>query len=65
MSDTPPEHSHDPGWCQIRLKGHLGLRWAARFDGMTLTTSSTWSGAVAWPLAGRQGLQALTHHLAG
>ena len=25
------------GRYQIRLKGHLGPRWAARFDGMTLT----------------------------
>jgi hypothetical protein len=26
------------GRYEIRLKGHLGPRWAARFDGMTLTT---------------------------
>ncbi len=38
MSDTSAGHTHNPGRYEIRLKGHLGVRWAARFDGMTLTT---------------------------
>jgi hypothetical protein len=32
---------HDnPGWYEIRLKGHLGSRWSAWFDGLTLTHDS-------------------------
>jgi hypothetical protein len=38
MSDRSAGHSYDPVRYEIRLKGHLGSRWAARFDGMTLTT---------------------------
>ena len=29
----------EPSLYQIRLKGHLGPRWAAYFDGFTLTNS--------------------------
>ena len=28
------------GWYEIRLKGHLDSRWAAWFDGLTLTNES-------------------------
>jgi hypothetical protein len=38
MTDTPAGHGHGAGRYEIRLKGHLGPRWAARFEGMTLTT---------------------------
>jgi hypothetical protein len=38
MSDTSAGHANNPGRYEIRLKGHLGSRWAARFDGMALTT---------------------------
>jgi hypothetical protein len=32
---------HDnPGHYEIRLKGHLGFRWTAWFDGLTLTHDS-------------------------
>ncbi len=27
---------HEPGTYTIRIKGHLGKRWAARFGGMTV-----------------------------
>ena len=30
--------AEEPGWYEIRVKGHLADRWAAWFDGMTLTT---------------------------
>jgi hypothetical protein len=29
---------HQAGRYEIRLQGHLGARWSAWFDGMTLTT---------------------------
>ncbi len=31
------DHRHEPGRYEIRIKGHLGARWAAWFDGMSLT----------------------------
>ncbi len=40
MSTTSARPSDQPGWYRIRLTGHLAPRWAARFDGMTLTTQA-------------------------
>ena len=36
MRDThgPTEGYHEPGWYEIRLKGHLDERWAERFEGL-------------------------------
>lgn len=34
---TVPEDHYQPGSYEIRIKGHLDNRWAARFEGMTLT----------------------------
>jgi hypothetical protein len=31
---------HEPGRYEIRLQGHLDIRWAAWFDGMSLTHES-------------------------
>jgi hypothetical protein len=59
MSDTPPEHSRDPGWCQIRLKGHLGPRWAARFDGMILTTRADGTTLIEGPVVDQAALHGL------
>ncbi|HEX8598564.1 MAG TPA: hypothetical protein VF952_08620 [Chloroflexia bacterium] len=36
-TDTVPEDHYQPGSYEIRIKGHLDNRWAARFEGMTLT----------------------------
>jgi hypothetical protein len=63
MSDTPPEHSHDPGWCEIRLKGHLGPRWAARFDGMTLTTRADGTTLIDGPVVDQAALHGLLRAL--
>lgn len=30
--------THEPGWYEIRLQGHLDERWASWFDGMTVET---------------------------
>ena len=40
MSDISNGPHHDPGRYEIRLKGHLEPRWAAWFDGLTLTQES-------------------------
>ena len=31
------ENHHEPGVYEIRLKGHLDDKWAAWFDGLTIT----------------------------
>jgi len=40
MSDVSTSDRHSPGQYEIRVKGHLGSRWAAWFDGLTLTNES-------------------------
>ena len=37
VSDMSTGHHRDPGWNEFRLGDHLESRWAAWFDGMTLT----------------------------
>jgi hypothetical protein len=37
MSDTPTGNHNGAGWYEIRLKGHLDSRWAAWFDGLSLS----------------------------
>jgi hypothetical protein len=36
MSGTIDTHYSEAGRYEIRLKGHLGARWAAWFDGLSL-----------------------------
>ena len=31
------ENHHEPGRYEIRIKGHLDARWAAWFEGLTIT----------------------------
>jgi len=38
MSCTASRPADRPGGYEIRFVGHLAPRWAARFDGMTLTS---------------------------
>jgi hypothetical protein len=40
MSETSTGGAHDAGRYEIRLKGHLDARWAAWFDGLSLTNDS-------------------------
>jgi len=37
---TSTEDQHEPGRYEIRLKGHLDGRWAAWFDGLSLSHES-------------------------
>ena len=40
MSDISTGQYHSPGRYEIRIKGHLDTRWAAWFDGLTITHDS-------------------------
>jgi hypothetical protein len=40
MSDRSTGERHNPGQYEIRLKGHLDSRWAAWFDGLSLSRQS-------------------------
>lgn len=40
MSEVSTGHRHKPRQYEIRLNGHLASRWAAWFDGLTLTNES-------------------------
>ena len=40
MSQTPAGHPGGPERYEIRLKGHLDSRWAAWFDGLSLTNEN-------------------------
>src|SRR4029453_13230463 len=44
---------------EIRLKGHLGSRWAARFDGMTLTTRADGTTLIEGPVVDHAALHGL------
>ena len=37
MNSTAFEDQHEAGLYEIRIKGHLDNRWAAWFDGLTIT----------------------------
>ena len=40
MSETSTSRHHDAGRYEIRIQGHLHSRWAAWFDGLSLTNNS-------------------------
>jgi hypothetical protein len=59
MSEKSTGRHHDAGRYEIRLKGHLHSRWAAWFDGMTLTTSSDGTTIIRGPVADQAALHGL------
>jgi hypothetical protein len=40
MSEISTGNHHEAGQYEIRLKGHLDIRWATWFDGLSLTNES-------------------------
>jgi hypothetical protein len=56
MNDTPDGHQDSPGRCEIRLKGHLAARWAAWFDGLTITRDSDGTTIIHGPVADQAAL---------
>jgi hypothetical protein len=51
------------GRYEIRLKGHLGPRWAARFDGMTLTARADGTTVIEGPVVDQAALHGLLRTL--
>jgi hypothetical protein len=66
MSDVPTDqanHVDGPGRYEIRVKGHLAARWAAWFDGMTLTPEGDGTTVVHGPVADQSALHGLLRKL--
>jgi hypothetical protein len=59
MSDMSTGHQSDAGRYEIRIKGHLDSRWAARFDGLTLTNESDGTTALRGPVIDQAALHGL------
>ena len=53
---TPHDDHPQPGWYEIRLQGHLDARWAAWFDGLTLTQESDGTTIIQGPVADQAAL---------
>ena len=59
MSATSAGRRQDPGRYEIRVKGHLDVRWAAWFDGLTLTHGSDGTTIIHGPVADQAALHGL------
>jgi hypothetical protein len=59
MSEMSTGHQHNPGRYEIRLKGHLDTRWAAWFDGLTLTHGSDGTTIIHGQVADQAALHGL------
>ena len=59
MIDTSAGHGQSAGRYEIRVKGHLGPRWAARFDGMTLTRDDDGTTVIHGPVVDQAALHGL------
>ena len=59
MSDISTGHYQSPGRYEIRLKGHLDARWAAWFDGLTVTRHSDGTTIIHGPVADQAALHGL------
>ena len=55
----PYDDHPQPGWYEIRLKGCLDARWAAWFDGMTLTHEGDGATRLRGPVADQAALHGL------
>ena len=59
MSEISTGPQHNPGRYEIRLKGHLASRWAAWFDGLSLTNESDGTTLIQGPVADQAALHGL------
>jgi hypothetical protein len=54
---------HEPGLYQIRVRGHLESRWAAWFDGMSLSYETDGTTNIFGPVVDQAALHGLLHTL--
>ncbi len=54
-----PDEQHQAGRYEIRLKGHLAARWAAWFDGLSLTHESDGTTVIQGPVVDQAALHGL------
>jgi hypothetical protein len=59
MSHPSTGHRPQTGRYEIRLKGHLDSRWAAWFDGLSLTNESDGTTLIHGPVADQAALHGL------
>jgi hypothetical protein len=59
MSGTPAGRHPGPGHYEIRLKGHLGTRWAAWFDGLSIAHGSDGTTTISGQVADQAALHGL------
>ncbi|MGO9782876.1 MAG: hypothetical protein ACLPKE_29960 [Streptosporangiaceae bacterium] len=59
MSEKSTGHHDSPGRYEIRLQGHLESRWAAWFDGLTLTRGRDGTTIIHGPVADQAALYGL------
>jgi hypothetical protein len=59
MSEISTGGYHGPGWYEIRIKGHLGVRWAAWFDGLAIAHGSDGTTIIHGPVADQAALYGL------
>ena len=53
------EDDHEPGCYEIRIKGHLDGKWAARFEGMCLTREDNGDSLLTGPVVDQSALHGL------
>lgn len=63
MSASPAGRPDGPPRYEIRLKGHLEIRWAAWFDGLNLTNESDGTTALRGPVVDQAALHGLLQKL--
>jgi hypothetical protein len=58
MSETRTsiDDPHRPGRYEIRVKGHLATRWAASFEGLSLTCESDGTTVIEGPVVDQAAL---------
>ncbi|MCP4606061.1 MAG: hypothetical protein GY847_37050 [Proteobacteria bacterium] len=61
MSEThaSTEEHDEPGFCEIRIKGHLGGRWAGWFEGLTITLQDNGDTLLSGPVVDQAALHGL------
>ena len=59
MSEISTGPHHSPGRYEIRLRGHLDSRWAAWFDGLSLSNESDGTTIIGGPVVDQAALHGL------